>query len=244
MSCISLSSDGKRLVSGSWDKTARIWDLEKMKTTKILKGHSKDILSCTYSPDERMIFTGSMDKTLKYWNNLGEMKYEQNQIYGWVSSMVNIKKGKEHFMAVGAWDSDVRIFNGDYSNFRVIKGNDYAITSMSVSNEGEYLFVAHKNGTIKVYLLAEDESKEDVCKQTIETNVNINSILFDETYFNVYAIGTSNGFQIREIKGKCLFDYNTPTKSACNCITYDLSKGYLFAGFDDGMIRVFQISTQ
>lgn len=191
-----------------------------------------------------MIFTGAMDKTLKYWNNIGELKYDQTQIYGWVSSLVNINKGKDHFMAVGSWDSDVRIFNKEYSNFRLIKGNDYAITSMSASEEGDYLFVAHKNGTIKVYALASDDNSEDVCKQSIETNVDVNSILFESAYFNIYVIGTAQGLQIRGVKGGILYEHKLPTTSACNCLCYDPSKKYLFAGFADGSIRVFEINSQ
>lgn len=189
-----------------------------------------------------MIFTGSMDKTLKYWNNLGEMKFEQS-LRGWVSSLANIQKGKDHFMAVGSWDSDVRIFNKEYSHFRVIKGNDYAVTSMSVSDEGDYLFIAYKDGTIKVYSLAEDESKEDTCRQTIETNVDVNTILFDSKYFNLYAIGTAEGLQIREVKGGILFKDKLPKEYACNCLCYDPSKNYLFAGYSDGIIRVFKFNS-
>ena len=214
-----------------------------MKCQKIISGHTKDVLCVTFSPNERMIFTGSMDNTLKYWNNLGEEKHTETDPKGWVSCLTNIKKGKDqHYMAVGSWDSNVRIYNQEYSSFRKIKGNDYAVTSMSVSDEGDYLFVAHKDGTIKVYSLAEDESREDVCKQTIETNVDINAILFDSAYFKVYAIGTSQGLQIREIKGSIVYEHKLSKPTPCTALAYDPSKHYLFGAYADGTIRVYSVN--
>ena len=138
ISSLVLSSDSKKLVSASWDKTARLWDLPTFSTQRIFKGHNKDLLAVTFSHDERLIFTGSMDNTLKYWNNQGEEKWSTN-FKGWISCILNIKKGKEHYMAVGSWDSSVTIFGSEYNSLRKIEGNDYAVTSISCDDEGEFL---------------------------------------------------------------------------------------------------------
>ena len=77
VSSLALNQDGTKLVSGSWDKTIRLWDVATSKTDAIFKGHTKDILCIGFSRDERLIFSGGMDNTLRYWNTRGDLKYEK-----------------------------------------------------------------------------------------------------------------------------------------------------------------------
>jgi guanine nucleotide-binding protein subunit beta-2-like 1 protein len=150
VSSLALNSDCTKLVSGSWDKTIRLWDIPTSKSEQIFKGHTKDILCIAFSHDERLIFSGGMDNTLRYWNTKGELKYENNQFGGWVSCILNFNKKKKHYIAVGSWDGTVKILNSEYNIERTIKGGEYAVTSLSTDEEGDYLFIAYKNGTVKV----------------------------------------------------------------------------------------------
>ena len=65
---VAYSPDGQRLVSGSFDGTARIWDLASGRELVTLKGHSAEIRSVAYSPDGRQIVTGSYDHTARVWD--------------------------------------------------------------------------------------------------------------------------------------------------------------------------------
>ena len=204
VSSLALNSDNTKLVSGSWDKTIRLWDLPSSKSEVLFKGHTKDVLSVGFSNDERLIFSGSMDNTLKYWNTKGELKYDNTQFNGWVSCILNIKKGKQNFIAVGSWDGSVKVLNSEYNVDKEIQGNEYAVTSMSTDDDGDFLFIAYKNGTIKVWNIQENSegNEEENIKQVIETNVDINAIDFESKFFEIYAIGTSKGLQVRKIKGE------------------------------------------
>ena len=243
VSCLALNSDSTKLVSSSWDKTIRLWDVPTAKSDQLFKGHTKDVLSVAFSHDERLIFSGSMDNTLRYWNTKGDLRYTNNQFKDWVSCILNIQKGKNNFIAVGCWDGTVKILNNDYNLDREIPGGEYAVTSLSTDEEGDFLFIAYKNGTVKVYNIQEEpsENEEDNIKTTIETGVDINAILFETKFFEIFAIGTSKGLQIRKIKGgsKPVFEDN---QGACLSLTYDKTKEYLFAGYADGTIRVYKTS--
>jgi len=245
VSSLALNSDNTKIVSGSWDKTIRLWDIASSKSDLLFKGHTKDVLCVGFSHDERLIFSGGMDNSLKYWNTKGDLRYDNDKFRGWVSCILNIQKGKSNYIAVGCWDGTVKILNSEYNLDREIPGGEYAVTSLSTDDEGDFLFIAYKNGTIKVWNMQEQpsENEEDNIKQTIETGVEINAILFDTKFFEVFAIGTSKGLQIRKIKeNKDKKPVYEDKSGPCLSLCYDKSKSYLFAGFANGVIKVYKTS--
>jgi guanine nucleotide-binding protein subunit beta-2-like 1 protein len=53
-----ISSDGQFALSGSWDGTLRLWDLNTGNTTRRFVGHAKDVLSVAFSVDNRQVRAG------------------------------------------------------------------------------------------------------------------------------------------------------------------------------------------
>lgn len=53
ISDIDLSQDSRFCLSASWDGSIRLWNLKTATTRKTLVGHSKDVLSVAFSPDNR-----------------------------------------------------------------------------------------------------------------------------------------------------------------------------------------------
>jgi WD40 repeat protein len=64
---MAFSPDGKRLVSASSDRTARIWNLETRQTEHILKGHEHRVVGVAFSPDGKRLVTASYDRTARVW---------------------------------------------------------------------------------------------------------------------------------------------------------------------------------
>lgn len=54
------------LITGSYDRTARIWNLETGQEIRCLKGHTRALRALQF--DEVKLVTGSMDHTLRIWN--------------------------------------------------------------------------------------------------------------------------------------------------------------------------------
>jgi phospholipase A-2-activating protein len=58
--------DGDSFISGSWDATARIWDLNTGKCEYMLKDHSYAV--STLALGNKRFITGSQDKKLRFWD--------------------------------------------------------------------------------------------------------------------------------------------------------------------------------
>ena len=66
---VAYSPDGRHIISGSADRTIRIWDAETCAVVgKPLEGHTDRVLSVAYSPDGRYIISGSDDRTIRVWD--------------------------------------------------------------------------------------------------------------------------------------------------------------------------------
>jgi len=68
VSSASFSGDGTRVVTGSRDTTARVWDGRTGAEVLTLKGHTGPVNSASFSADGTRVVTGSRDTTAKVWD--------------------------------------------------------------------------------------------------------------------------------------------------------------------------------
>jgi hypothetical protein len=64
---VAFSPDGQRIVTGSYDQTAKVWEAASGKELLTLKGHSSYVKAVTFSQDGQRILTGSSDETVRVW---------------------------------------------------------------------------------------------------------------------------------------------------------------------------------
>ena len=65
---VAISPDGTRIVTASFDRTAKVWDARTGMPLVEFKGHSGSVISVAFSPDGSRIVTASLDRTTKIWD--------------------------------------------------------------------------------------------------------------------------------------------------------------------------------
>ena len=81
--------------------------------------------------------------------------------------------------------------------------------------------------------------KKKIIKTLKKNKYEINKILFDSKFFPIFFIGDNKGLKIKSVKGN--FKYFEDNTAACYSMCFDRRKNFLFAGFGDGIIRVYHL---
>ncbi len=155
---VAISSDGQFALSGSWDGTLRLWDLNTGATTKRFVGHTKDVLSVAFSADNRQIVSGSRDKTINLWNTLGQCKYTitEDGHKEWVSCVRFSPNLNTPLIVSAGWDKVVKVWNLNHCKLRTnLMGHTGYVNSVTVSPDGSLCASGGKDGIAMLWDLNE-----------------------------------------------------------------------------------------
>src|SRR5262245_3391936 len=65
---VDFTPDGAQIVTGSFDKTLKLWDAATKKPVRTFNGHTALVLTVAVSKDGSRIASGSIDNTVKLWD--------------------------------------------------------------------------------------------------------------------------------------------------------------------------------
>lgn len=156
------SPDGRRILTASNDKTARIWDSETGKAIATLAGHATSLSDAEFSPDGRLIVTVSGDATARIWDAAsGRLISLLEQACGARSDFCNVfaaafsPDGRQ--LVTGSSNSSVKVWapeaapeNGPWRAVKELKGPGHWIYGVAFSPDGRY--IAGASHDTKVWL--------------------------------------------------------------------------------------------
>ena len=110
---VDFSSDGTKLLSGAFDNTAIIWDVQTGNILHTLKGHQGGITNVAFNFDGSLAVTSSSDSTVKIWDvstgeNLYTLVANKYYPYFWVNNIAYTPDGK--LLATLSEDGVIRFY--------------------------------------------------------------------------------------------------------------------------------------
>jgi guanine nucleotide-binding protein subunit beta-2-like 1 protein len=246
VACVVLSSDGQFALSGSWDRSMRLWDLNTGATVRNFQdnGHKKDVFSVAFSGDNRQIVSGSRDKTIKLWNTLAECKYtiEEDMHSDWVSCVVFSPSAKMPLIVSAGWDKLVKVWNLSNCKLRTnLVGHTGVVYTCTVSPDGSLCASGGKDGTAMLW-----DVNDGKHLYSLDAGGTINALTFSPKNYWLCA-ATDTSIKVWDLENKNVLDElssTSPPKSGipwCVSLTWSADGNTLFAGSTDGNIYVYEV---
>ena len=148
---VAFSPDGQRIVTGSNDQTAKVWDAASGRELLTLRGHSDVIKSVAFSPDGQRILTCSGDRTAKVWDAAsGRQLLTLTGHSEGVTSVASSPDGQR--IATGSLDRTAKVW--DAASGREVltfRGHNHWIESLALSPDGQRIVTGADDQTAKVW---------------------------------------------------------------------------------------------
>ena len=155
---VAVTGDGRWAVSGSDDKTLKVWDLESGQVLRTLEGHSGGVSSVALTPDGQRAVSASHDKTLKVWDL--ESGQELRTLEGhpdWVRSVAVTGDGRRAVSASD--DSTLKVWDLESGEaLRTLEGHRGYVFSVALTGDGRRAVSASQDQTLKVWDLESGEA--------------------------------------------------------------------------------------
>jgi guanine nucleotide-binding protein subunit beta-2-like 1 protein len=244
-----ISSDSQFALSGSWDGSLRLWDLNTGATTRRFVGHTKDVLAVAFSVDNRQIVSGSRDKTVRLWNTLGECKYtiKEEGHKEWVSCVRFSPSTQNPLIVSAGWDRLVKVWNLSNCKLRTnLIGHTGYVNTVTISPDGSLCASGGKDGVAMLWDLNEGKRL-----YSLEAGDIIHSLVFSPNRYWLCA-ATTSGIKIWDLESKVVVDELRPefgemSKKAtiphCVSLCWSADGSVLYSGYTDGKIRVWGVAS-
>ncbi|XP_076221286.1 will decrease acetylation isoform X8 [Nomia melanderi] len=149
--CMDLSVFNLYVATGSHDRTAKLWSLDRIFPLRIFAGHFLDINCVKFHPNARYLATGSADKTVRLWdkddgNLLRVYIGAQSTIY----SLAFSPDGK--YLAAAGDDKSISVWDlATNALLTELKGHEDTVMNLDWSFDGQYIASGSLDGTIRLW---------------------------------------------------------------------------------------------
>ena len=253
VNCLSFSSDGKILASGSQDKTIRLWDVTTGEHKKTLRGHSEQVYHVVFKDNETLVSYGN-DKTVRLWdvkkgrqkNNFKVGVFSHNIGFspdGNVALSRDSKKDQPYSHKL--WDLET----GSHTTLsKQVKYTLQFFTNIPISSDGSMLAYCTDSEIVVWDVTTSKKKKIIPVKSSMFSYLNLNSdfnILAKadiDGIINLWNVDT--GDKINELKNQYIIDgYNKDILRQIHQIAISPDGRILVGGRADGVINVWDITT-
>lgn len=141
-----LQFDHSVLITGSYDTTVRVWDIETGKLLRILTGHARGVRALMF--DDSKLITGSMDRTIRIWNyRTGECV---SVLRGHTDGVLSLHFDSD-LLASGSADNTIRVWNFREKSFMTLRGHTDWVNSVHIHSPTHTLFSASDDTTVRMW---------------------------------------------------------------------------------------------
>ena len=145
------SGDGRRVITASDDKTARIWDAETGLQIQLLTGHNDPVNSAAFSPDGKRAATASSDRTARIWDVTTGRQIEL--LSGHTDAVLSVAFSPDgRRLVTASADRTARIWDAETGRqLGLLRGHRDWVESAAFSPDGKRIATASRDKTVRIW---------------------------------------------------------------------------------------------
>ncbi|KZP18962.1 WD40 repeat-like protein [Athelia psychrophila] len=218
---VAFSPDSTKIVSGSDDKTVRVWDVVTGACLSTLKGHSNTVKSVAFSPDSTKIVSGSDDKTV-------------HAVYSVAFSPDSTK------IVSGSDDKTVRVWDVvTGACLSTLKGHSNTVKSVAFSPDSTKIVSGSDDKTVCVW-----DVVTGACLSTLEGHSSsVRSVAFSPDSTKIVSGSDDKTVRMWDmVTGACLSTLEGHSSSV-TAVAFSPDSTKIVSGSDDKTVRVWDVVT-
>jgi hypothetical protein len=236
---VAYSPDGKFVLSGSDDKTLKLWNVADGKEVRTFIGHRGAVTGVTYSPDGGAAASGSADGTVRVWDVATGRQVRTTENLGWKVSAVAFSP-RSNLVASAADDNQVTLWRlPNLERAHVFAGHGWRVTSVAFSSNGKLLLSGSEDDSIKLWNAATGQE----IRSFQNGLADVTSVAFSPDGRQGVSGGKDkavklwnleNGREVQEFKGH---------SGTIRSVAFARDGRFVLSASDDGTIRLWDLST-
>jgi WD40 repeat protein len=238
VTALALSPDGKTLVTGSRDKSIRVWDLNTTKVIRTLQGHTDEITSLAFNKDGTMLASASKDQNVRVWNLSSADEHRNFAGHdGYVWSAVFSRDGKM-FASAGADRTIIVRDSATGDEIKKFPAHALAVTALAFNPDGTKLVSVGGDQLVKVW----DPKTGEMLKELKGHTAAVMAVAVSDDGTLILSGGADKAAKLWDLaKGTELHTFpavNSPISS----VALRKDNKQAVVGSADGTVRVYDLS--
>ncbi|KAB5591586.1 Lissencephaly-1 [Ceratobasidium theobromae] len=241
---VAFSPDGTRIISGSSDKTIRVWDGQTGKMVlDPLQGHTESVNSVAFSPNGTRIVSGSSDKTIRVWDGqTGKLVFDPLQ--GHTSLVYSVAFSPNGTRIVsGSEDKTIRVWDGQTGKMVLdpLQGHTSSVESVAFSPDGTRIVSGSSDNTIQVWDGQTGKALLDPLQGHTES---VNSVAFSPDGTQIISGSSDNTIRVWDGQtGKMVLNPLQGHTGSAYLVAFSPGGTRIVSGSSDNTIRVWDGQT-